>query len=94
MNLQLLRPVSSQESIAQPGQITAPIPGEIVEINVKIGDYVDTGQEVVILEAMKMKNKIRAAHPGFVAGVEVEKGDSVEYGQVLVRLEEEQNNLG
>lgn len=82
-------PAAPQESIAQPGQITAPMPGEIVEINVKIGDYVDIGQEVVILEAMKMKNKIRAAHPGVVAGVEVEKGDMIDYGQVLVRLKKE-----
>lgn len=79
---------------AQPGQIVAPLPGEIVEINVKVGDHVETGQVFVVLEAMKMKNKIRAAHPGLVSAIEVEKGDSVEYGQILVRLEEEQNDLG
>jgi len=67
--------------------ISAPMPGDIVQIHVKIGDQVSLGQEVCVLEAMKMKNILRASKAGIVKSVEVSLGQSVKFGDVLVRLE-------
>jgi len=67
--------------------ITAPLPGDIVEVNVKPGDRVQPGDVICVLEAMKMKNSIRAAATGVIASVEIQSGQSVDYGEVLVNLE-------
>lgn len=63
--------------------ITAPIPGTIISVLVKPGDKVKTGQEVMVLEAMKMKNSLRAPREGTIAAVLVDKGSSVKHGQPL-----------
>ena len=78
---------ASRPTAAGTGQVTAPMPGDIVQISVKIGDPVSIGQEVCVLEAMKMKNVLRASTPGVVKSIEVSSGQSVKYGDVLVRLE-------
>lgn len=67
--------------------IKAPMPGNIVEIKVKVGDRVEPGDVVCVLEAMKMNNLIRANHPGVIASVEVVTGQAVEYDTVLVTFE-------
>ena len=67
-------------------QITAPIPGLIVKVEVKEGDHVTAGQPVVILEAMKMENEIRAPREGEIRAVHVAPGQSVEQGAVLITL--------
>ena len=54
---------------------------------VSIGDTVQAGDVVCIIEAMKVMNEIKAARPGRVIGVLAEDGDPVEYGQVLLRFE-------
>ncbi len=66
--------------------ITCPMPGTIVDIKVKAGDAVKTGDVLVVFEAMKMENEIQAAADGTVAAVYVNKGDSVESGQVLLAM--------
>lgn len=63
--------------------ITAPIPGTIISVLVKPGDKVKAGQEVMVLEAMKMKNSLRAPREGTIAAVLVDKGSSVKHGQPL-----------
>jgi biotin carboxyl carrier protein len=68
-------------------EVTAPMPGHIVEIAVSPGDEVKTGQELCSLEAMKMKNAIRAHRDGTVASVAVSIGQAVAYGDVLVTFE-------
>ncbi len=68
--------------------LTAPMPGVIQSVKVKVGDQVKHGQTVVILEAMKMKNAIRSPWDGVVAEVCVQAGQSVGYGDVLVKFEE------
>jgi pyruvate carboxylase subunit B len=70
-------------------QVKAPMPGRIVSISVAVGDTVETGQGVVVIEAMKMENELRAREPGTVAGIEVRAGDVVDRDQVLVTLEAE-----
>lgn len=64
--------------------VMAPIPGVIISVSVKAGDKVTFGQELCVLEAMKMKNIIRANRAGTVAAVCVAAGDQVRHGQALV----------
>jgi acetyl/propionyl-CoA carboxylase alpha subunit len=70
-----------------PAPIKAPMPGLIVRINVKVGDTVEAGQGVVVMEAMKMENELRATSAGTVKSVEVVPGAAVEKGALLVSLE-------
>ena len=67
--------------------IWAPVPGKIVEILVMVGDAVEEGDAVLVLEAMKMENELRAPVAGTVTAVTVKKGDQAERGQLLVALE-------
>ncbi|MBI5301491.1 MAG: biotin attachment protein [Chloroflexi bacterium] len=69
-------------------EITAPMPGTILTVEVKPGDAVTHGQTVCILEAMKMKNAIRSPRDATVAEVIAQAGQAVRYGDVLVRFEE------
>lgn len=64
--------------------VTAPIPGVIISIAVKEGDEVKQGQELCVLEAMKMKNAIRAGRAGKIAAIRVAAGDHVKHGQALM----------
>ncbi len=64
--------------------VLAPIPGVIISISVKIGDTVKPGQELCMLEAMKMKNPIRAVRHGKIEDIIVNVGDHVKHGQLLL----------
>ena len=64
--------------------VVAPLPGTINEIKVKVGDKVNVGDTVVILEAMKMQNNIEAESAGTIASINVNKGDAVMEGDTLV----------
>jgi Acetyl/propionyl-CoA carboxylase, alpha subunit len=66
------------------GAVLAPIPGIIVAVKVQPGDRVTAGQEVCVLEAMKMQNSIRAKQSGVVAMVHVKAGDQVKHHQALL----------
>ncbi len=66
--------------------VKAPLPGVIVDVKVKPGDNVAYGQELVVLEAMKMKNAVRATRAGSIAAVFVSIGDHVQHGQPLVEF--------
>jgi len=70
-----------------PAPITAPMPGLIVRVNVSIGDRVEAGQGIVVMEAMKMENELRATAAGTVRSVEVSPGTAVEKGALLVALD-------
>ena len=67
-------------------EIIAPMPGTILSVDVKVGQQVDVGQVLCVLEAMKMKNPIRATHAGTIAEICVAAGMTVPYGEVLIRL--------
>ncbi len=67
--------------------VTAPLPGRVIEIKVKAGDEVKAGQEVMVLEAMKMENSITSDFTGRVAGVLVAEGDSVQSEAPLIVIE-------
>lgn len=66
------------------GALNAPMPGVILEVNVKAGDTVTRGQQVAILDAMKMHNVIGAPRAGTIAEVFVNAGQSVNHGDAIV----------
>jgi biotin carboxyl carrier protein len=68
------------------GTIRAPMPGLVVQVEVELGQRVEAGVGVVVLEAMKMENEIRASMEGTVAAIHVSAGQAVEKGAPLVEL--------
>ena len=66
--------------------VRAPIAGKVVKIYVAVGDTVDVGQAVAVLEAMKMENEIRAERGGTVTAIHSEASRSVDNGEPLVTL--------
>ena len=73
-------------SYSGPAPLIAPMPGLVVRVNVKQGDEVQTGQPLVVMEAMKMENELRSTSAGIVSSVRVQPGVAVEKGAVLVEL--------
>lgn len=73
-------------SIENGEAINAPMQGLIVDVKVEAGQKVKTGDEIVILEAMKMENPIVASKDGTVLAVKVSKGSTVNTGDTLVIL--------
>ena len=69
--------------------ITSPMPGIIISVPVSVGDSVEQGEKVVILESMKMENELRAPFDGVVTYVHVTPGESVEKDQQLVGIRQE-----
>ncbi|MBE6697722.1 MAG: acetyl-CoA carboxylase biotin carboxyl carrier protein subunit [Ruminococcaceae bacterium] len=67
-------------------QIKSPMPGNILKVNVKVGDKVGKDTVVAVLEAMKMENEIFAGQDGTIASVEVAQGASVTADQVLITM--------
>jgi pyruvate carboxylase subunit B len=83
-----IRDLSAKHATAAgPAPVVAPMPGLIVRVQVEVGDTVEAGQGVVVMEAMKMENELRAAAPGVVRAVHATAGKAVEKGTVLVELE-------
>lgn len=70
-----------------PAPLKAPMPGLIVRVNVQIGDQVQAGQGIVVMEAMKMENELKASAAGRVKSIVVTPGTAVEKGALLVELE-------
>jgi len=67
-------------------KINAPMPGTILGVKVSVGDKVEKGDTLLILEAMKMENEIAAPEAGTVSSINVEAGASVESGQLLASM--------
>ena len=66
--------------------MTAPMPGRVVKLLVEVGDQVQAGTPVVVVEAMKMENELCADHAGVVTKVVATVGQNVEGGAALVEL--------
>ncbi|HEY1737902.1 MAG TPA: biotin/lipoyl-containing protein, partial [Acidimicrobiia bacterium] len=76
------------ESSADAGSLHSPLPGTVVRVDVAVGDTVEAGAALVVLEAMKMEHTIRAPHHGVVSELDVAVGTQVETGAVLVVVDE------
>lgn len=65
-------------------KVEAPMPGTILTVNVKAGQAVKSGDQLMVLEAMKMENEILSPQDGTIASVQVSQGSTVQTGDLLV----------
>ena len=80
-------PASAPVSGTGAGSVNAPMPGTILKVNKAVGDKVEVGEAVVVLEAMKMENDITSNKAGVLKSIAVNKGDTVAAGQFLFEVE-------
>jgi biotin carboxyl carrier protein len=66
--------------------VKAPLPGSIIKINVAVGDTINPGDTLLVMEAMKMENNVMAEKGGTVKAIKVNVGDSVLQDDVLVEI--------
>jgi propionyl-CoA carboxylase alpha chain len=78
----------SPDTGEEEGSLHAPMPGKVLRVDVGVGDSVEDGHVLVVMEAMKMEHTLRAPHGGEVASVLCAAGDQVEAGEVLIVVEE------
>jgi pyruvate carboxylase subunit B len=71
------------------GHVTTSMPGTVVAVKAKVGDKVNAGDGVLVIEAMKMENEIQAATSGIVVAVHVIKGDTVTPDESLLEIQPE-----
>jgi biotin carboxyl carrier protein len=76
----------NSNNVGKVNNIKAPMPGLIIDMKVKAGDVVKAGDQLLILEAMKMENILKSPGEGIVKLVKVKKGDTVEKNQVLIEF--------
>lgn len=69
--------------------LTSPMAGKVIAIQGEIGQHVEQGQPLVIVEAMKMENDLKAHISGTISAIEVEAGQAVEIGDVLLSIDAE-----
>ncbi|QWF22022.1 acetyl/propionyl-CoA carboxylase subunit alpha [Nocardioides sp. LMS-CY] len=81
--------VDPAEQVAS-GSLLAPMPGTVVSVAVEAGQRVESGQPVLVLEAMKMQHPVAAPHAGTVTEIDVKPGAQVAAGEVLAVVEEEE----
>lgn len=79
--------VAAPSSSGSDMTVTSPLSGTVFKILVKVGDAVETGQDLIILEAMKMETNVVAAGPGTIQNIHVAEGDAVSQGQLLIAFE-------
>ena len=70
------------------GGLTAPMPGKVLDVLVEVGQLVESGQTLMVLEAMKMEHRILASTAGQVTGVHFTAGEQVQQGSVLLEMAE------
>ena len=84
---ELMQYIPEREAPDTSRQVLAPMPGLLLSVAVKEGDEVKAGEELAVLEAMKMENTLRAERNGVVAKVHHEPGASLEVDQLILELE-------
>lgn len=67
-------------------EVTAPLPGTILKVNVSVGDIVTEGQSLLIMEAMKMENQVMSTRGGEIVSIKVNVGDAVQQDDVLFEI--------
>ncbi len=78
-------PASGKSASAK--SVLAPLPGSILDINVKKGDTVKNGDVVLVMEAMKMENNIITEHDGVISEINVSSGQTVMQNDLLIEIE-------
>ena len=78
--------IRKSESAGGKHKVTAPLPGTILKINVSVGDTVAEGQNIIVMEAMKMENQVQTGKGGEVTAIKVNVGDSVLQDDVLIEI--------
>ena len=87
-SVSLFDPIAAVDaSQSHQGGLTAPMNGSIVRVLVEVGQTVEAGTQLVVLEAMKMEHSIRAPHAGVVKALYCQEGEMVGEGSALVELE-------
>ena len=76
-------PAPAAAPVADGTKVNAPMPGTILEVKVAVGDTVEAGQALAVLEAMKMENDISSPCAGKVLSVNTTKGTAVETGTLI-----------
>jgi len=76
------------ESSSKDKVVSAPLPGIVSQIFIKPGDSIKKGTPLLVIEAMKMKNKIHAGQSGIISLVRIKIGDSVKHNQALIEFAE------
>lgn len=80
---QIIKKTENNEEIS----IEAPMQGTILDIFVNIGDKVNKGDPVLLLEAMKMENQVVSPVNGTISSILVSKGDTVNLGEIIIKLD-------
>jgi len=76
----------SSKAVECEGAVTSHMQGMVLSMNVSVGDTVEEGDKVCVIEAMKMENAIHASHSGVVKEIFVSEGDLVGTGEVLMAI--------
>jgi len=92
-HLPLAAPAGDDQQSAE-GSLYAPMPGKIIRLQVAAGDAVSKGQELLMLEAMKMEHSLYAPTAGRVASVQCQEGELVADGALLLTLQDEEESPG
>ena len=74
------------------GSLVAPMPGAVTAVHVAVGDHVEAGQTLLVLEAMKMQHPVVATATGVVRSLDVVPGAQVDAGTVLAVIEQEEGS--
>ena len=82
-----VEPVKVNPSSSGKAKVTAPIPGVILSLNVKVGDIIKENDLLLVLEAMKMENSIVAEKSGVISVINVAVGQQVLQGEVMIEFE-------
>ena len=86
---ELSKYIKEKPKIDQTKFVLSPMPGNVISVSVKPGDVVAEGQELAIVEAMKMQNLLHAERIGTIKAVLVKAGQSVEGQQIMIEFEDD-----
>jgi biotin carboxyl carrier protein len=87
LHLEREQPGRRRRREAAEGSLASPMPGTVVKVLVAVGDHVEKGQDLLVVEAMKMEIKVSAPVAGTVKAVRAAEGDPCDAGQVLAEVE-------
>lgn len=84
---ELLNRMPAKKAADTSKQLISPMPGLLVSVEVEVGQEVESGEALAVVEAMKMENQLFAERAGVVGKIHLEPGDSLEVGQIILELE-------